>query len=106
MSGDNIAQELAAMREQLDRLQQARTAQGPGVSGGAPLGESVSSPSGEQELPDQAWLDNLDIAEAMENLKSGAGEWLQEFDAELKDTRPSTLLILFGLGFLAGRLTS
>ena len=51
-------------------------------------------------------LEHLDPDELLSQLREGALNWLQEFDEDLKDTRPSTLLVIFGLGVLVGKLTA
>jgi hypothetical protein len=109
MADNDVATELAAMREQLQRLERERTHQ-QSATPAAPapaVGEPILTAAEEVSLESDwlAELENLDLEEVLERLKSGASEWLQELDSELKDVKPSTLLMVFGAGVLVGKLT-
>ena len=50
-------------------------------------------------------LDEFDAESVMDSLSTHAGEWLAVLNEDLKQTKPSTLLTVFGLGVIVGRLT-
>ena len=68
------------------------------------------TPSGDTLPPDLAdWLGEegeIDAQAILEDLKAGASRWLGEFNEDLKDTKPSTLLLVFGLGVMVGKMTA
>lgn len=110
MADNDVTAELMAMREQLQQLEQERYRQQ-----ARPLPAAVAadpqSTATEAAQADKDWLDELkeleglDPEQVLERIKDSTGEWLEELNHELKDIKPSTLLLVFGLGVLAGRLT-
>ena len=106
---NDVAEELAALKAQLQKLEQARTqreapAPHPVVEPQVPSAATADTP---QE--DDSWMDgleNLEPEQILGRLKEGLGEWFDELDKELKDTKPSTVLTIFGLGVLVGRITN
>lgn len=110
MADNDVATELAAIREQLQQLEHERsTAQSATGAAPAPVAPEPTLKVAEEISLESGWLEeleNLDPEEVLQKLKSGASEWLQELDSELKDIKPSTLLMVFGAGVLVGRLTN
>lgn len=120
MADDTVSAELMAMREQLQRLEQARNlrqqaADQPAVAepprSTAEARETTATNETTGAGTDKDWLDELKELEGLEpeqvleRIKDSTGEWLGELNEELKDIKPSTLLLVFGLGVLVGRLT-
>ena len=114
MKDDKVNDELESLRSQLRELEFRREAQArseaPAESadhGAETINDTVDDTLNADDLPE--WLrelEQLDPDELLSQLREGALNWLQEFDEDLKDTRPSTLLVIFGLGVLVGKLTA
>ena len=112
MADNNLGAELAVLKMQLQKLEQNRTPSTPPT----PQSETVATPqasapdlvASKTDEEDDDWLEglqNLDPEQVLERLKTAAAEWFDEFNSELKDARPSTVLTIFGLGVVIGRLT-
>ncbi len=109
MKKSNSMQELEALRAQLQQLERdhpgtlaasSQQVQDAGAGAGETTGEA------DEELT--AWLQRLQGLEGeqlLQRIREGAGEWLGELDSDLHNVKPSTILALFGLGLLVGRLT-
>ena len=110
MLDSNTAQQLQALRKQLDQLEQEREAR---ASGAIEHVENTSEPAA--VAPDDAlaeaasWLledGEIDLEAILDGVRNHASAWFDEFNEDLKDTKPSTLLLVFGLGVLVGKLTN
>ena len=115
MPQSDTEQQLQQLRQQLDRLEDERRraapvtpdvaaspAAAPDPSGGNPQGTNIP-----EELA--AWLDpdgELDAEAVLDSLKSSTSGWLESINEDLKDTNPATILLVFGLGVMVGRLTA
>jgi hypothetical protein len=53
----------------------------------------------------KAMLAEFDAQDLMDTVSTHAREWLSTLNEDLKHTKPSTLLTVFGLGVIVGRLT-
>jgi hypothetical protein len=53
----------------------------------------------------EAMLAEFDAQDLMDTVSNHAKEWLSTLNEDLKHTKPSTLLTVFGLGVIVGRLT-
>ncbi|MEH6584733.1 MAG: hypothetical protein V7754_22590 [Halioglobus sp.] len=105
---NEVKEELATLKAQLQKLEQARVRRETPVPASQPIIEAVAA-TGEAREEDEDWLEDLEGLEPeqiLERLKEGLGEWFDELNKELKDTKPSTVLTIFGLGVLVGRLTN
>ena len=108
MSNESM-QQLSALRAQLQQLEledaaTAKVSESPVADGNA---ESISDSS---PIPAdlKGWLgelEGLDGEQLLARIREEAGRWLGEVDADLRDANPSTLLLVFGLGVLVGRLS-
>lgn len=106
---NDVAEELATLKAQLQSLEQARAqreapAPQPAVE---PTQASTATEGAQQE--DDSWMDdleNLEPEQILGRLKEGLGEWFDDLNEELKETKPSTVLTIFGLGVIVGRLTN
>ena len=107
MSETDTALQLQQLRMQLDRLELERQQK---ASAAQPVAAAPATPP-PQEIPEElsAWIDvdgNIDAEAIIENLKSSTAKWLDGIDEDLKEARPSTILLVFGLGVMVGRLTA
>lgn len=102
MSNAAITKELEELRVQVAELIRAREADTPSEqqtgAGDSTVQTSVHSPESE----------STDIFKADEENEGDLSSQLQEFvtalEEEIKDTNPMTLLVVFALGILIGRL--
>ena len=53
----------------------------------------------------EAMLAEFDAQDVMDTVSTHAREWLSTLNEDLRHTKPSTLLTVFGLGVIVGRLT-
>lgn len=53
----------------------------------------------------KSMLAEFDAEELIESMSTHASAWLGTLNEDLKNTKPSTLLTVFGLGVIVGRLT-
>lgn len=108
MSDNDTAEQLRQLRADLDRLEAQRREHA--APPPAP-GTTASAAEPVQELPQElaAWLQqdgDIDAEAIIARLKAGTADWLDGLNDDLKDTKPSTILLLFGLGVVVGRLTA
>jgi multidrug resistance efflux pump len=90
---DPMQAELADMRAQLDALKASREA------------AKESAAATELAKRGDAQTDELDkVKAAAGDLSTQLKQLLEGFDEELKDTKPTTLLAVFGAGVVVGRL--
>ena len=111
MEDQEIVAELETLRAQLKRFEQARLQHT--LSASEPTGAANARASDTaQESPRESvedWLsglDDLDTTQILERIKDVTGNWFVDINDDLKDVSPATLLLIFGLGVMVGRLTS
>jgi hypothetical protein len=107
MSNESM-QQLLALRAQLQQLELEEAAKAK-VSE-QPAADDSAKGIGEGLIPEdlKGWLgelEGLDGEQLLARIRDEADRWLGEVDADLKDANPSTLLLVFGLGVLVGRLS-
>ena len=111
MEDQGIVAELETLRAQLKQFEQARLQKKLSVSEPAGVANLQASVTAEESLRDSVedWLsglDHLDATQMLERVKDVTGNWFVDINDDLKDVKPATLLLIFGLGVLVGRLTS
>lgn len=99
MANEDLQLEIELLREQLDEIKHDREAE-PEKSTEEIEEQAVEQPESESTNTDKSSADNLDA----EDLVSQFKDLLDSIDKDIKDTKPSTLLIVFALGVLVGRL--
>jgi hypothetical protein len=111
MEDQEIASELQTLRAQLKQLEQDRLQYKEAASKPNKVANTQASLAA-QESPRESvedWvsgLEDLDTAQVLERIKGVTGDWFVDINDDLKDVSPATLLLIFGLGVLVGRLTS
>jgi hypothetical protein len=111
MSEQDTTEQLYAMRAQLQRMEQERLAREKDAAESERIPPVTESAPESEALPPElaSWLGedtDIDAEAVVANLKAGIGRWLDGFDEDLKNTRPSTLLLVFGLGVMVGKMTA
>jgi hypothetical protein len=90
MTNEDLHQEIELLRQQLDAIQRQ-----------ADTEPAVPEPADEDDSAETVTTE--DEAQA-EDLLAQLKELLESIDQDIKDTKPTTLLIVFALGVLVGRL--
>jgi len=67
--------------------------------------EDASDISDEDLSALKAMLAEFDAQDVIDTMSTHAKTWLSTLNEDLKHTKPSTLLTVFGLGVIVGRLT-
>ncbi len=111
MSEQDTTEQLYAMRAQLQRIEQERLAREKEATATEQIPPVAESAPESAALPPElaSWIGeegDIDAEAVLDNLKAGVGRWLEGFDEDLKNTRPSTLLLVFGLGVMVGKMTA
>ncbi|MEP5569223.1 MAG: hypothetical protein ABJN62_15390 [Halioglobus sp.] len=111
MADMNTIEQLSVMRAELQQLEAARLTREKAASERLRSTSTDAPVTDEEQLSAQlsSWMErdgDIDPQAILDELKEGASQWLEGFNEDLKDTRPSTLLLVFGLGVLAGKITS
>ncbi len=121
MSDEDTIRELEALRAELQQLRAERQETETRSSREAvapehqhvPDAPPASDEPGATGLPPDLaeWLveageGDIDPQAVLDTIKSNAGRFLAGFNEDLKDTKPSTLLLVFGLGVMVGRITN
>lgn len=103
MANDDLSEEIQLLRKQLEEIQKQQEA-----SASDAVSEENAEPSGlihEAELTENSEpTGREDMGEVGQKLVGQFRELLDSIDKDIKDTKPSTLLIVFALGVLVGRL--
>jgi hypothetical protein len=111
MARPELEAEIRDIQSQLEDIIQQRTtrkrkAQGKSsATDQAPQPESPANASAEYIAGLETLLAEFDAEDAIHTLSTHARDWLGGLNEDLKHTRPSTLLTVFGLGVIIGRLT-
>ena len=111
MEDQGIVAELETLRAQLKQFEQARLQKKVSASEPTGVANLQASVTAEESLRDSVedWLsglEDLDTTQILEHIKDVTGNWFVDINHDLKDVKPATLLLIFGLGVLVGRLTS
>ena len=98
MPNEDLHAEIEQLRKQLQALQSERESASTSAQQNEDKQQKEQEPATEvNEILADIDLDKLDLAGQVKKL-------LDSLDQDIKDTKPSTLLIVFALGVLIGRL--
>lgn len=81
---------------------------GPDAPSEALLGDAVAAglPRDLSEWVAGVATDDVDAQALLDTVKANVGNYLEGFNEDLRDTKPSTLLLIFSLGVMVGRMTN
>ena len=111
MTKPNLNEEIEEIGSHLnDMKQQRKSSQKKAedkIDGSAQTSQSeeVGSISDEDLSTLEAMLADFDAQDVMDTVSTHARAWMSTLNEDLKHTKPSTLLTVFGLGVIVGRLT-
>ena len=99
MANEDLRAEIESLRKQLTALQNERESAHASAEPKKDVQdqEKQESTAALDEILSEVDMEKLDLAGQFRNL-------LDSLDKDIKDTKPSTLLIVFALGVLIGRL--
>lgn len=96
MANDDLKNEIKLLHKQLEEMKKEREAE-----------QAAAAPgTGEQPeaAPESVSASETGAADGAENLIEQFKALLESIDQDIKDTKPTTLLVVFALGVLVGRL--
>jgi len=99
MSNEDLQLEIELLQTQLNEIKNKREAES-----SEPEPEKEAPPADSSPTSDSSAGSAADDETITEDLLDQFREMLDSFDEDIKDTKPSTLLIVFALGVLVGRL--
>lgn len=111
MTNPDINEEIEEIGSQLNDMKQQRKSRKKqakskvDTADEAPQAEADSDISDEELSALKAMLAEFDAEELIDTVSTHAKAWLGTLNEDLKHTKPSTLLTVFGLGVIVGRLT-
>ena len=111
MANPDLNEEIKEIGSQLDDMKQQRKSKKRQAESEVDAANEKSPPEtdGDISVADlsflEAMLADFDAQDVMDTGSTHAKEWLSTLNEDLKNTKPSTLLTVFGLGVIVGRLT-
>ena len=111
MANPDLSEEIKDIGAHLEDMKQQRKSKKKQTESTADAVEEKASPADDGDMSDEdlstleALLAEFDAQEVMDTVSTHAKEWLSTLNEDLKHTKPSTLLTVFGLGVIVGRLT-
>lgn len=100
MADENLRAEIESLREQLSTLKKEREA-----AAESRESDLETPPNEEPESTDAVEEASGEEGEEQHDLAAQFHELLDSLDKDLRETKPSTLLIVFALGVLVGRIS-
>ena len=97
MLNEDLNTEIELLRKQLNALQKERESASVPIPEQNAESRKEGSAAGLDELLSEIDMDKLDLTKQLKDL-------LDSLDKDIRETKPSTLLIVFALGVLIGRL--
>ena len=111
MTKPNLNEEIKEIGAHLDNMKQQRKSRKKQAEDTTDAADQKSPPEDDGDISDEdlstleAMLAEFDAQDVMDTVSTHAREWLSTLNEDLKHTKPSTLLTVFGLGVIVGRLT-
>jgi hypothetical protein len=111
MTNPDLNDEIKDIRTNLENMKQQRKSKTEQAESKADAADEKSPPEAENDVSAEdlstleAMLAEFDAQDLMDTVSTHAKEWMSTLNEDLKHTKPSTLLTVFGLGVIVGRLT-
>jgi hypothetical protein len=111
MTNPELNEEINEIGSHLNDMKQRRKSRKKQAEDTTDAADQKSPPEDDGDISDEdlstleALLAEFDAQEVMDTVSTHAREWLSTLNEDLKHTKPSTLLTVFGLGVIVGRLT-
>lgn len=111
MTNPELNEEIEDIGAQLKNMKQQRNSKKKQAESKVDAADETPSAEAESDISDEdlsalkAMLAEFDAEELIDTVSTHAKAWLGTLNEDLKHTKPSTLLTVFGLGVIVGRLT-
>ena len=111
MIDPDINEEIEEIGSHLNNMKQQRKSKKKQAESEGDTADKTTQPEDDSEISDEelsalkAMLAEFDAEELVDTVSTHAKAWLSTLNEDLKHTKPSTLLTVFGLGVIVGRLT-
>ena len=114
MANPDLNEEIKEIGSHLDDMKQQRKSKKKQAESEVDAANEKSPPEADGDISAEdlsfleamlADFDAQDVKDVMDTVSTHAKEWLSTLNEDLKHTKPSTLLTVFGLGVIVGRLT-
>jgi hypothetical protein len=111
MANPDLNEEIKDIGSHLNNMKQQRKSKKKPAESEADVADKKSPPEADGNISEEdlstleAMLAEFDAQDIMDTVSTHAKEWLSTLNEDLKHTKPSTLLTVFGLGVIVGRLT-
>lgn len=114
MTNADLNEEIKDIGSHLDSMQQQRKSRKKQAENKVDAADEKTPPEDDDNISAEdlstleamlADFDAQDVKDIMDTVSTHAREWLSTLNEDLKHTKPSTLLTVFGLGVIVGRLT-
>jgi hypothetical protein len=111
MTNPDLNDEIKDIGAHLENMKQQRKSRKKQAESEVDAADKTSQSEADGDISDEdlstleAMLAEFDAQDLMDTVSTHAREWLSTLNEDLKHTKPSTLLTVFGLGVIVGRLT-
>ena len=111
MTNPDLNEEIKEIGSHLDDMNKKRKSRKKQAASQAEVADKSQATEDDGDISDEdlsaleAMLAEFDAQDLMDTVSTHASEWLGALNEDLKHTKPSTLLTVFGLGVIVGRLT-
>ena len=111
MTKPDLSEEIKEIGSQLDDMKQQRKSKKKQAESEVDAADETPQAEADSDISDEdlsalkAMLAEFDAEELIDTVSTHAKAWLGTLNEDLKHTKPSTLLTVFGLGVIVGRMT-
>jgi len=111
MANPDLNEEIKEIGSHLNNMKQQRKSSKKQAESKVDAADETSSAEADSDISDEdlsalkALLAEFDAEELIDTVSTHAKAWLSTLNEDLKHTKPSTLLTVFGLGVIVGRMT-
>ena len=111
MTNLDLNEEIKEIGSQLDDMKQQRKSKKKQAESKVDAADETPQAEADSDISDEelsalkAMLAEFDAEELIDTVSTHAKAWLGTLNEDLKHTKPSTLLTVFGLGVIVGRMT-
>ena len=111
MTNPDLNEEIKEIGSQLDDMKQQRKSKKKQAESKVDAADETPQAEADSDISDEelsalkAMLAEFDAEELIDTVSTHAKAWLGTLNEDLKHTKPSTLLTVFGLGVIVGRMT-
>ena len=111
MTNADLNEEIKDIGSHLDSMKQQRKSRKKQAENKVDAADEKTPPEDDDKISAEdlstleAMLAEFDAQDLLDTVSTHAREWMSTLNEDLKHTKPSTILTVFGLGVIVGRLT-